>query len=97
MKVVEAGWRGYLATVDDMTRTLVRAQVEGNWAVKRASTPPPIALVIDDVGLLPINDRDATGAFVHVVNTRYERRHPPSVHFGLYAHLKRGNGAGARA
>ena len=34
IKVVEAGWRGYFTTADDMTRTLVRAQVEGNWAAK---------------------------------------------------------------
>jgi len=36
-------------------------------------------LVIDDVGLLPMADRDAAGAFFHVVNTRYEKNHPTLV------------------
>jgi DNA replication protein DnaC len=79
IKVVEAGWRGYFATADDMTRNLVRAQVEGNWAVKLRTYTAPTVLVIDDVGLLPIHDRDAAGAFFHVVNTRYEKRHPTIV------------------
>lgn len=79
IKVVEAGWRGYFTTADDMTRTLVRAQIEGNWAVKLRTYTAPTVLVIDDVGLLPIHDRDAAGAFFHVVNTRYERRHPTIV------------------
>lgn len=79
IKVVEAGWRGYFTTADDMTRNLVRAQVEGNWAVKLRTYTAPTVLVIDDVGLLPIHDRDAAGAFFHVVNTRYERRHPTIV------------------
>ena len=79
IKVVEAGWRGYFTTADDMTRNLVRAQIEGNWAVKLRTYTAPTVLVIDDVGLLPIHDRDAAGAFFHVVNTRYERRHPTIV------------------
>ena len=79
IKVVEAGWRGYFTTADEMTRNLVRAQVEGNWAVKLRTYTAPTVLVIDDVGLLPIHDRDAAGAFFHVVNTRYERRHPTIV------------------
>ena len=79
IKVVEAGWRGYFTTADDMTRNLVRAQIEGNWAAKLRTYTAPTVLVIDDVGLLPIHDRDAAGAFFHVVNTRYERRHPTIV------------------
>ena len=79
IKVVEAGWRGYFTTADDLTRTLVRAQIEGSWAVKLRTYTAPTVLVIDDVGLLPIHDRDAAGAFFHVVNTRYERRHPTIV------------------
>jgi DNA replication protein DnaC len=35
--------------------------------------------VIDDIGLLPIRDRDAVGAFLHVVNPRYEKREPTIV------------------
>ena len=79
IKVVEAGWRGYFTTADEMTRNLVRAQIEGTWAVKLRTYTAPTVLVIDDVGLLPIHDRDAAGAFFHVVNTRYERRHPTIV------------------
>jgi DNA replication protein DnaC len=79
IKVVEAGWRGYFTTADDMTRNLVRAQIEGSWAVKLRTYTAPTVLVIDDVGLLPIHDRDAAGAFFHVVNTRYEKRHPTIV------------------
>ncbi len=79
IEVVEGGWRGYFTTADDMTRTLVRAQVEGNCAVKLRTYTAPTVLVIDDVGLLPIHDRDAAGAFFHVVNTHYEKRHPTIV------------------
>ena len=77
--VVEAGWRGYFTTADDMTRTLVRAQIEGTWTAKLKTYTAPTVLVIDDVGLLPMADRDAAGAFFHVVNTRYEKRHPTIV------------------
>ena len=35
-------------------------------------------LVIDDVGLLPI-ERGGAGVFFHVVNTRYERGHPTLI------------------
>ena len=35
-------------------------------------------LVIDDVGLLPM-ERGAAAAFFHVVNTRYERGHPTLI------------------
>ena len=36
-------------------------------------------LVIDDVGLLPLPDRRAASVFFHVVNERYEKRHPTIV------------------
>jgi DNA replication protein DnaC len=62
-----------------MTRTLVRAQIEGTWTSKLKTYTAPTVLVIDDVGLLPMADRDAAGAFFHVVNTRYEKRHPTIV------------------
>jgi len=38
----------------------------------------PSVLVIDDVGLLPI-ERGGAGVFFHVVNTRYERGHPTLI------------------
>ena len=79
IRVVEAGWRGYFTTADDMTRTLVRAQIEGTWTAKLKTYTAPTVLVIDDVGLLPMADRDAAGAFFHVVNTRYDKHHPTIV------------------
>jgi hypothetical protein len=36
-------------------------------------------LVTDDVGLLPLADRRAASAFFHVVNERYEKKHPTIV------------------
>ena len=46
---VEAGYRGYFTTADDMERTLLADRAAGNYATKlRAETPD--ALVIDDVG-----------------------------------------------
>ena len=79
IKVVEAGWRGYFTTADDMTRVLLRARLEGNWKTKLKTYTAPTVLVIDDVGLLPMHDRDEAGAFFHVVNTRYEKRLPTLV------------------
>ena len=40
----------------------------------------PSVLVIDDVGLLPMPDRDAASAFFQVVNHRYEKRPPHDRH-----------------
>lgn len=79
IKVVEAGWRGYFTTADDMTRVLLQARREGNWKSKLKNYTAPTVLVIDDVGLLPMTDRDEAGAFFHVVNTRYEKRLPTLV------------------
>jgi len=77
-KAVEAGYRGYFTTADDMVETLVQARREGKWASKLKTLTAPTVLVIDDVGLLPM-ERGAAAAFFHVVNTRYERGHPTFV------------------
>lgn len=79
IRAVEAGYRGYFTTADDMCRNLVAATVEGSFNTKLKTYTAPTVLVIDDVGLLPLPDRRATSAFFHVVNTRYERRHPTIV------------------
>jgi len=47
-------------------------------AAKLKTLTEPSVLVIDDVGLLPI-ERGGAGAFFHVVNTRYEKGHPTLV------------------
>jgi DNA replication protein DnaC len=75
---VEAGFRGYFTTADDMVNTLVRAKREGTFGSKLKTLTAPSVLVIDDVGLLPI-ERGGAGVFFHVVNTRYERGHPTVI------------------
>jgi DNA replication protein DnaC len=77
-KAVEAGYRGYFTTADDMAVALVQARREGTWASRLKALTAPTVLVIDDVGLLPM-ERTAAAAFFHVVNTRYERGHPTLI------------------
>jgi len=77
-KAVEAGYRGYFTTADDMVVALVQARRDGTWAHRLKALTAPSVLVIDDVGLLPM-ERGAAAGFFHVVNTRYERGHPTLV------------------
>ena len=77
-RAVEAGYRGYLTTADDMSTTLVQARRDGTWTSRLRTYTAPTVLVIDDVGLLPTNQAGAA-AFFHVINTRYERGHPTLV------------------
>lgn len=79
IKVVEAGWRGYFTTAEDMTTNLVAAKIDGTWASKLKTYTAPTVLVIDDVGLLPMPDRNASSAFFQVINSRYEKGHPTIV------------------
>jgi DNA replication protein DnaC len=78
-RAVEAGYRGYFATADEMTRVLVQAQIEGTFPAKLKTYTAPTVLVIDDVGLLPMPDPRASSVFFHVVNHRYQARHPTLV------------------
>jgi DNA replication protein DnaC len=75
---VEAGYRGYFTTADDMVVTLCRARVEGTWTNRLRTYTAPSVLVIDDVGLLPMS-REAAGAFFHVISHRYDKAHPTLV------------------
>ena len=75
---VEAGFRGYFTTADDMVNNLVRANAEGTFGSSSRHYTAPSVLVIDDVGLLPI-ERGGAGVFFHVVNTRYEHGHPTLI------------------
>jgi DNA replication protein DnaC len=77
-KAVEAGYRGYFSTADAMVRVLLQARREGNFATKLRAFTAPSVLVVDDVGLLPI-DTEGAGVFFHVVNARYENGHPTLV------------------
>jgi DNA replication protein DnaC len=75
---VEAGYRGYFSTADAMVQVLLQARREGNFAIKLRAFTAPSVLVVDDVGLLPI-DTEGAGVFFHVVNARYENGHPTLV------------------
>jgi DNA replication protein DnaC len=79
IRAVEAGYRGYFTTADDMCHQLVAARIDGTLTSKLKTYTAPTVLVIDDVGLLPLPDRHAASVFFQVVNTRYERRHPTIV------------------
>jgi DNA replication protein DnaC len=77
-RAVEAGYRGYFSTADDLVATLVRARAEGTWAAKLRTYTAPSVLVVDDVGLLPMT-RDGASAFFHVVSHRYDKGAPTLV------------------
>ncbi|MGH9057151.1 MAG: IS21-like element helper ATPase IstB [Acidimicrobiales bacterium] len=72
---VEAGYRGYFTTADDMVRQLLDARRDANFAHKLRAYTAPTVLVVDDVGLLPIGAEGA-GVFFNVINARYENGHP---------------------
>jgi DNA replication protein DnaC len=78
IRAVEAGYRGYFTTADDMAHHLVHARRDGTFANKLRTYTAPTVLVLDDVGLLPTPPGGAAEIF-HVINTRYERGHPTLV------------------
>jgi DNA replication protein DnaC len=61
-----------------MTAALVHARRDGTWNTRLKAYTAPTVLVVDDVGLLPI-DQAGAAVFFHVINTRYERGHPTLV------------------
>jgi DNA replication protein DnaC len=75
---VEAGVRGYFTNAEDMVNNIAQAIREGNLASKLKTYTAPSILVIDDVGLLPM-ERSATSAFYQIVNQRYEKQHSTIV------------------
>ena len=75
---VEAGFRGYFTNTEEMVANIAQANREGNLASKLKTYTAPSVLVIDDVGLLPM-DRAAASAFYQVVNLRYEKQHSTIV------------------
>ena len=77
-RAVEAGYRGYFTNADEMVAAMAFASRDGTFATKLRTFTAPSVLVIDDVGLLPVN-RGGAAAFFHVVNRRYERGHPTIV------------------
>ena len=75
---VEAGYRGYFTNAEEMVASIAQATREGSLASKLKTYTAPSILVIDDVGLLPM-DRAAASAFYQVVNLSYEKQHSTIV------------------
>jgi DNA replication protein DnaC len=75
---VESGVRGYFTNAEDMVGNIGQAIREGNLTSKLKTYTAPSILVIDDVGLLPM-ERSAASAFYQVVNQRYEKQHSTIV------------------
>jgi DNA replication protein DnaC len=70
---VEAGYRGYFTNAEEMAAHINQAAREGTLASKLKTYTAPSILVIDDVGLLPM-ERGAASAFYQVINQRYENQ-----------------------
>jgi len=75
---VEAGFRGYFTNAEEMVANIAQANREGTLTSKLKTYTAPSVLVIDDVGLLPM-ERGAASAFYQVVNQRYEKQHSTIV------------------
>jgi DNA replication protein DnaC len=75
---VEAGYRGYFTSADDMAHALVSARRDGTFVQRLRTYTAPTVLVLDDLGLLPVPAGGAAEIF-HVINTRYARGHPTLV------------------
>jgi DNA replication protein DnaC len=67
---VEAGYRGYFTTATDLVATIAAAYRDGTFEQKIKTYTGPSVLVIDDVGLTPL-DRGAGNAFFQVLDRRY--------------------------
>jgi DNA replication protein DnaC len=68
---VEAGYRGYFTSAADLVATIAGAYADASFATKIRTYTGPSVLVIDDVGLTPM-DRAAGNALFQVVNRRYD-------------------------
>ena len=77
-RAVEAGYRGYFTNAEEMVANIAQASREGTLVSKLKTYTAPSVLVIDDVGLLPM-ERTAASAFYQVVNQRYEKQHSTIV------------------
>jgi len=75
---VEAGYRGYFTSADDMAHALIAARRDGTIAHRMRTYTAPTVLVLDDLGLLGVPPGGAAEIF-HVINTRYQRGHPTLV------------------
>jgi len=57
-KAVEAGYRGYFTTADDMAVSLVQARREGTWASRLKALTAPTRFGADLIRLMGIKDLD---------------------------------------
>ncbi|NNG34434.1 IS21-like element helper ATPase IstB [Nakamurella aerolata] len=69
-KVAEAGHRTYFTNAADLVARCHRAAIEGRWATTMRFYAGPAALVIDELGYLPLPAEAASSLF-QVVNQRY--------------------------
>jgi DNA replication protein DnaC len=70
---VEAGYRGDFTNAEEMVAHINLAVREGTLGSKLTTYTAPTILLIDDVGLLPM-ERGAASAFDEVINQRYENQ-----------------------
>jgi DNA replication protein DnaC len=52
---VEAGYRGYFTSAADLVTTITSAYADGTYTTKIRTYTGPSVLVIDDVGLTPLD------------------------------------------
>lgn len=70
---IDAGHRVYFTTAADLAARCHRAAIEGRWATMMRFYAGPKALLIDELGYLPLA-ADAASALFQVINTRYQNR-----------------------
>jgi DNA replication protein DnaC len=68
----QAGYSIYFTTLDDCVRQLRAAEATGRFAKKLQTYLRPSALVLDEVGYLPL-DRAAANMVFQLISRRYER------------------------
>jgi DNA replication protein DnaC len=72
MKAVEAGYRVLCTTATELVTTLAKALAEHRFEERLKLLCQPKLLIIDEIGYLPLEKRDATCLF-QLVSRRYER------------------------
>jgi DNA replication protein DnaC len=72
MKAAEAGYRVLFTTATDLVTTLAKAFAEHRFEERLKGLCQPKLLIIDEIGYLPLDKRDATCLF-QLVARRYER------------------------
>jgi DNA replication protein DnaC len=71
LKAVHAGYRVYYTTAADLVARTTRAAIEGRWQTTMRFWNGPAALVIDELGYLPMPGEAASHLF-QVISRRYQ-------------------------